>query len=227
MHVVAEVRDHEGEVGKPVTGEVPREPGERDDAVAAGTRVDDVAEVEERVVLLRVPARRAAGEARIREPLGVGLPRLPGSRERVGKAPGLDDAACAIARDPLCRAGHEREVVRQARVGDGVVVRHRCAAPRERVERRCRGIAGDRRRLVVLEHHENDVREGRHPDGRRSGGRNGRTCRAATAAAAGNDEPEREGEREPTRYSRFSSHFLPRCVTKKPIRSASTIPAAA
>ena len=47
------------------------------------------------------------------------------------------------------------------------------------------------------------------------------------AAAAGNDEPEREGEREPTRYSRFSSHFLPRCVTKKPIRSASTIPAAA
>src|SRR5207237_2827433 len=97
VHVVAEVRDHEGEVGKPVTGEIPREPGERDDAVAAGTRVDDVAEVEERVVLLRVPARRAAGEARIREPLGGGLPRLPGSRERVGKAPGLDDAACSMA----------------------------------------------------------------------------------------------------------------------------------
>src|SRR5205823_14728631 len=56
VHVVAEVGDDEREVGQPVPREVTRKPGERDDTRAPRTRADDVAEVEERVVLLRVAA---------------------------------------------------------------------------------------------------------------------------------------------------------------------------
>jgi hypothetical protein len=57
VHVVAEVRDDEREVGEPVGPEVVGELGEGDDAVTARPRVGDVPEVEERIVLLRVPAR--------------------------------------------------------------------------------------------------------------------------------------------------------------------------
>jgi hypothetical protein len=86
VHVVAEVRDHEREVREPVRGQIAAEPRERDDAVAACPRAGDVAEVEERIVLLRVAAGRAAREARVRQILSVRLPGLPGGGERVGEA---------------------------------------------------------------------------------------------------------------------------------------------
>jgi hypothetical protein len=65
VHVVAEVRDDEREVGQLVRGEVAGKLRERDDAVAARMRARHVPEVQERVVLLRVAARRAAGEATV------------------------------------------------------------------------------------------------------------------------------------------------------------------
>src|SRR6185437_13386442 len=97
--------------------EVTRKLRERDDTRAPRTRADDVVEVEERVVLLRVAASRASGEAGIRKILGVGLPRFPSRLEGVGEAARRDDAVGAIARDPLRRTGDKREIVRQARVG--------------------------------------------------------------------------------------------------------------
>src|ERR1043165_8518026 len=106
-------------------GEVAPEPGERNDAVAARPRVGDVADVEERIVLLRVAAGRAAREAGVRETLGVRLPGLAGGLERVGETPGANDAVGAVARDPVRRARDEGEIVRQARMTDGVVLRER------------------------------------------------------------------------------------------------------
>ena len=222
VHVVAEVRHHEREVRQPVPRQVAPELGERYDAVAACPGAGDVAEVEERVVLLRVAAGRAAGEAGIREILGIRLPGLAGGRERVGEAPGVDDAVGAVARDPVRGAGDEREVVRQARVADGVVLRQRGVAVRERVERRRVGAPGDRARLVVLEHDDDDMREVRDVHGRRRHFRDGRPDPAPTAGGR-----EREGRREQARYNRSSSHFLPERVKKKAIRTATTIPTAA
>ena len=169
-------------------------------------------------MLLRVPAGRATGEPGIREILGVRLPRLTCGREGVGKVAGVDDAVGAVARDPVRRAGDEREVVREARMRHGVVLRQGRVAARERVERRRVGVAGDRRRLVVLEDDDNHVGEVRQPHGGRRHLRDGRAHRAARAT--GSEEPrEREGQRDSARYSRFSSHFLPKWVKKKPIRT--------
>ena len=226
MHVVAEVRDDEGEVREPVAGKVAAEPREGDDAVAACPRAGNVAEVEERVVLLRVPAGRATGEPGIREILGVCLPRLTCGRESVGKVAGVDDALGAVVRDPVRRAGDEREVVRKARMRHGVVLRQGRVAARELVERRRVGVAGDRRRLVVLEDDDNHAGEVRQPHGGRRHLRDGRPYRAARAT--GSEEPrERKGQRDSARYSRFSSHFLPKWVKKKPIRTTPAIATAA
>jgi hypothetical protein len=193
MHVVAEVRDDEGEVREAVAGKVAAEPREGDDAVAMYPRAGNVAEVEERVVLLRVPAGRATGEPGIREILGVRLPRLACGREGVGKVAGVDDAPGAVARDSVRRAGDEREVVREARMRDGVVLGQGCVAARELVERRRVGVAGDRRRLVVLEHDYDDVREVRQPHRRRRHLGDGRAHRAAPAAGGDDHEDVQAG----------------------------------
>ena len=51
----------------------------------------------------------------------------------------------------------------------------------------------------------------------------------AAAGAAGRERParDRKGQRDPAPYSRFSSHFLPAWVKKKPIRTATATPTAA
>jgi hypothetical protein len=81
-------------------------------------------------------------------------------------------------------------------MSDGVVRRQRRIAAGERVEGRRVGVAGDRGRFLVLEHHDDDVRERRHAHRRRRNFRDGRAHRAAPAAGCG--DRKRAGEREPS-----------------------------
>jgi hypothetical protein len=178
VHVVAEIRDDERKGGQPPRGEVARELGERDDAAQPRGARQHSPKVDEGVVLLRVAAARGAGPPRPREPLRVRLPRTAARRERVGEAPTWNRAARAVAGDPVCRAGDEREVVRQARVRDPAIAAEHGPAARERVERRRVRVAEHLAPRLVLEHHHDCVAERRHGTrGRLGAGAEHRHCR--------------------------------------------------
>src|SRR5262249_31291869 len=138
----------------------------------------DVAEVEEGIVLLGVAAGDRTREAGPRQPLGVGLPRVPGLLEGVGEVARRDAAARAVGADPLGGAAPDRQGAGQARVGGYVVVPEPGVAARKARERRCVTRADHLLLLLVLEHDHHDVREGRHTAGRlRRGKREGREQR--------------------------------------------------
>ena len=159
MHRVAEVRHDEREVGQRAGVEVSLELRQRHDPPAPRGARDDVAEVQERHVLLGVAARERAGEARTRQALGIRLPAAARRLERVGEVPRSDDARGAVVVDALCSARDERDVVRQARVGDAVVPGEPHVAARQR---------GEGRRRAGADH--DDVGEVRDPVGRMSDG---------------------------------------------------------
>src|SRR2546422_1862007 len=94
--------------------QIPGELPERDDSRPALRVRHDVAEVGERVVLLRVPAAPGAQITGPRQAFGVRLPGAPFRLERVGEARRTDDAGRAIRPDALRRARDQGKVVRQA-----------------------------------------------------------------------------------------------------------------
>ncbi len=157
MHVVAQVGDDEREVRERVGAEVPPERRERDDPPQPPRARGDVLEVEQRIVLLRVAAGRRTREARRRQSLCIGLPRLSGPFERVREVPCRDDTARAVARHPFRRARDEREVVGQARVGDPVVVGQEGIASGECGECRRLAASDHLRELLVLEDDDHDT----------------------------------------------------------------------
>src|SRR5439155_19053808 len=109
----------------------------------------DAGPVGERVVLARVTAGDRAVKARPRDPLLVGLPGPPGALE-LAREIGARDAACrAVARDPVRRAAHERQVVRQRGVADRVAARRGRVAARELGEVWRRPTAEDRAALPL------------------------------------------------------------------------------
>src|SRR5207253_6161622 len=63
MHGVAEVGNDKGEVGEPARNEIRPQTSERHDVLQTSRASHDVAEVDERIVLLRVPNCRRADEA--------------------------------------------------------------------------------------------------------------------------------------------------------------------
>ena len=169
MHVVADVRGDEGEARQPVCAKIAAELGQRHDAAEACRLRDDVAKVEKRHVTLGVQPRGRAGEASMREPLGVALPGQVRTLEAVRQVLRGDDAGRAVVADPLRAARDERDVVRQARVRDAAVARQRHVLGGQRVEVRRVGIPDDVLPRLVLDHDHDDVVELRDGDPLRGG----------------------------------------------------------
>ena len=185
VHVVAQVRHDQREGRQPVGGEVSRELPQRHDPPAPRRTGENVSKVEEGVVLLGIAARVGPGEARPRQPLSIGLPGPAGALQRVGEIPGGDDAARAIGVDALGRAGDEREVVRQTRMGDTAVAGEHGVAGCKGVELR-RLLAAEHAGLVLVLHHDHEhVLERRH----------GRRHRLGAAEADARDQ--KAGDCEP------------------------------
>src|SRR5712692_2938712 len=157
--VVAEVGRDPGELRKAPPSEVTGELRQRHDLRAARGVVHDVVEVQERVVLLGVQARRRSGEARRGHALHVGLPRDPGMLELVHEIGAGDMTVGAVRCDAEGRATDQREVVGQRRVGDGEGVGREPGLPRQPVDEGRPLVADHCAVLLVLHDHHDDVRE--------------------------------------------------------------------
>jgi hypothetical protein len=186
VHIVAQVRDDERKVGQAARLKVSPELTQRHDAPQASRPREHAPEVEERHVLLRVAPSRGALPARPRQTLRIVLPRAAARLQRVGETLPGDRAARAVARDPVRRAGHEREVVRQARVPDAPVARQHGALSREGVEGRRPAVVDHLVALLVLEHDNDHVVEGGHT---RRSGISGRASQHGRENEGGPDEP--------------------------------------
>ncbi len=108
---------------------------ERHDVSGAARRVvADVGVVNERVVLHRVVGRRGPQVARCWHIFHVRLPRTTARLHLVRNVGGIDVTRGAIARDPKGAARREGEVIGQARMGCGVVIRRQAVGRSQAVE---------------------------------------------------------------------------------------------
>src|SRR2546423_3124409 len=158
MGVVAHVGGDPDEIRHLTAAHVDPEQGERDDVGGtAGRVVADVVVVHERVVLHRVVARGRAHVAGRRHVFQVGLPGSTTRLHLVGDVGRAHVAGGAVARDPKCAAGGQREVVGQARMRYPVVVRGQAVAGGQPVGIGRRGATDDAAVFVVFHHDHKDV----------------------------------------------------------------------
>ena len=149
VHVIAQVRDHEGDRRQP------REGSGRKAGEGQADRAGHVAEVCPWHVLACVFARRADRRSRAGQVLrvtGEALARLDQVSRQVRRGEPVRAAVIGYA---LGTAGEQRQVVRLARVGDRVGAGEQRTAAGKLVDER-RGRVADDVRVGVVLHHDHD-----------------------------------------------------------------------
>ena len=219
MPVVAEVGRHPDEAGDGASRpcEQRREPRVRQDVGAERWARADVLVVAERVVLAGVVDAVVGVEvAGGGYALHVRAEALMGGGELAEQVGPVHVAARAVARDAPGPAARQGEVVRQARMGDGVVARRRGPPLGEPGDVRCReGLGG----VEVLHHHDEDVAQARNagsagPRGRlaRSGSRRGGGIRPVQGGAGAEDRQGGKGGKGGPRQPEQGMTPRPECL---------------